>query len=286
MARARNIKPGLFVNDDLAELHPLTRLMFIGLWTIADREGRLEDKPKKIAAQVLPYDDHDVDSALSDLEDAGFIERYTVKETQYIQVVNFSKHQNPHKNEAPSSIPAPEQHRTSTVQAPEQHTTNPADSLNLIPDSLQYGSSATPPNPVETEFDELWKIYPKRSGSNPKNKAFAAYQKSLKRKHNHADIKAGLERYRRWCETTGKIGQETVMQGQRFFGPGREWEQDFGAPAEKIKLPWDNQALWKIRAAIGLEAFYDCEAKACHAEILAHLQQHPEHRQTVLECGA
>ena len=56
MARARNLKPSFFTNDKLAELHPLGRLLFAGLWTIADREGRLEDRPKRIKTDVsLPY---------------------------------------------------------------------------------------------------------------------------------------------------------------------------------------------------------------------------------------
>lgn len=159
MARARNIKPGLFVNDDLADLHPLTRLLFIGLWTIADREGRLIDNPRKIAVQVLPYDDHDVNQALDSLQERGFIQRYVVDNNPYIQIVNFAKHQNPHKNEAPSSIPAPEQHRTSTVQEPEQHTTNPADSLNPITDSFQEQAAqpkTTAPRKRGCRLPENW----------------------------------------------------------------------------------------------------------------------------------
>lgn len=57
MARSRNIKPAFFFNEQLAEVAPLGRLLFIGLWTIADREGRLEDRPRKIKAEVLAYDD-------------------------------------------------------------------------------------------------------------------------------------------------------------------------------------------------------------------------------------
>jgi len=149
-----------------------------------------------------------------------------------------------------------------------------------------YGSSATPPNPAADQFAELWKIYPKRSGSNPKDKAFSAYQARLKEKANPDEIKAGLQRYRAWCEGTGKIGTETVMQASRFFGTGREWEQAWEPPAEKLKLPWDNRELWKIRAAIGMDAFYDGDPKDCHAEILAYLQTHPEQRHTVQSLAA
>jgi len=99
MARARNIKPGFFVNDELGDLPPLARLLFIGLWTLADAEGRLEDKPRKIKTQILPYDNCDAGSLLNNLDLSGFIQRYTVQGQHVIQVVTFSEHQNPHKNE-------------------------------------------------------------------------------------------------------------------------------------------------------------------------------------------
>jgi len=109
MARARNIKPGFFANEQLAELPFETRLLFIGLWTLADREGRLEDRPKRIRAQVFPYDSGlDVDGLLGQLEIAGFVLRYEVGGERYAQVVNFAKHQVPHHKEVASEIPPPE----------------------------------------------------------------------------------------------------------------------------------------------------------------------------------
>ncbi len=153
MARARNIKPGFFSNDVLAECEPLARLLFAGLWTIADREGRLEDRPKRIKAELLPYDDCNIDALLDALHSKGFILRYSVENQQLIQILAFTKHQNPHKNEVHSTLPQPEQHSTSTVQAqdkhststvqtPEQHSTNRADSLNLIPDTIDISAKA------------------------------------------------------------------------------------------------------------------------------------------------
>ena len=106
MARARNIKPGFFCNDGLVELPFEVRLLFIGLWTLADREGRLEDRPKRIRMEIFPGDDVNVDQALGMLAKAGFIVRYEVEERRYIEVLNFAKHQNPHPREAASTIPA------------------------------------------------------------------------------------------------------------------------------------------------------------------------------------
>ena len=155
MARARNIKPSFFSNEDLVELPFETRLLFIGLWTLADRAGRLEDRPKRIKMAIFPADNVDVDGCLDELAQARFIQRYEARGVRCIQVTNFSKHQNPHVNEKPSDLPtpeestqAPEQHGASTVQAPEQHGGNRADSLipdSLIPDSLSHSAASTEP---------------------------------------------------------------------------------------------------------------------------------------------
>lgn len=136
MARARNIKPGLFANEVLAECEPLARILFTGLWTIADREGRLEDRPKRIKAEILPYDECDCDRLLSQLALRGFIVRYTAGGIQYLQVLNFTKHQNPHVKEAASIIPAPCEPGASTGPAGEKpEGAGPlTDSPLLIPD--------------------------------------------------------------------------------------------------------------------------------------------------------
>jgi hypothetical protein len=103
--RARNIKPGFFENEDLAEVEPFGRLLFAGLWMLADREGRLEDRPKRIKGTLFPYDNCDVDRLLDDLQRFNFIKRYEVAGKRYIQVTAFSRHQNPHPHEKDSVIP-------------------------------------------------------------------------------------------------------------------------------------------------------------------------------------
>jgi len=106
--RSRNIKPGFFKNELLAELPYETRLLFIGLWTMADREGRLEDRSKRIWVELFPYDGNlDVEAMLDQLKAKGFISRYEVKGFRYIEVCNFIKHQDPHYREKASEIPPP-----------------------------------------------------------------------------------------------------------------------------------------------------------------------------------
>lgn len=172
MARARNIKPSFFSNEVLASLPPLARLLFAGLWTIADREGRLEDRPLRIKRDVLPYDNCDVDELLEGLSVTGFIVRYEVCGNKYIQINTFKKHQNPHIKEPASSIPEPE----SPVLAPDktgnirnENGSSPADSLNPLTDSLNRipSTSGTLPErgnrfDYESRFGEVWNLYPQK----------------------------------------------------------------------------------------------------------------------------
>lgn len=146
--RSRNIKPGFFRNEDLISLPPLTRLLFAGLWCLADREGRLENRPRRIRFDILPGDECDVVSMLRDLERLGFILIYG----EYIQIINFPKHQNPHHKENHSKIPPPiiqeliqkpwalpGQDLDNTGATPGEAQDKPKSSLSvarLIPDSL------------------------------------------------------------------------------------------------------------------------------------------------------
>lgn len=118
MGRTRQLKPDFFLNENLAALDPLARLLFQGLWLLADRDGRLEDRPAKIKAQIFPYHEADVDALLNSL--SGFLVRYSVPDldiegpgkglgegpgSRFIQIVNFKKHQHIHPDEKQSVIP-------------------------------------------------------------------------------------------------------------------------------------------------------------------------------------
>ena len=143
MARARNIKPGLFKNEILGVADPIYTLLFEGLWVLADREGRIEDRPLRIKAEIFPYREGlNIDEMLDWLQTNGFIRRYVARGKKCIVVREFVKHQNPHKNETESELPAPSDERTQPEEigtVTEIIGSTRADSLSsdsLIPDSL------------------------------------------------------------------------------------------------------------------------------------------------------
>lgn len=147
MARARNIKPGLFKNEVLGTADPFITLLFEGLWILADREGRLEDRPLRIKAELFPYrENFDINGYLTVLERFGFIERYKVDQQAVIQIAKFHKHQSPHVTEKPSELPAkPEGYVALPLDNGAITEALPPDSL--IPDSLNT-DSLIPDSPI------------------------------------------------------------------------------------------------------------------------------------------
>lgn len=141
MARARNIKPGFFKNEDLAECSPWARLCFAGLWTLADREGRLEDRPKRIKGELFAFDSIEAEPLLVELERQGFIHRYKAPDGRgVIQVLAFDKHQNPHHREPPSDLPPPESPGLLSDATPPKPEALPA----LQPPEAQGKAEASP----------------------------------------------------------------------------------------------------------------------------------------------
>jgi hypothetical protein len=156
MARVRSIWPEFFLTAELAARSPLHRVLYAGLATVCDREGRGDDRPADLKIRLLPLDAVDaagVDDMLADLAASGFIERYQVAGRRYFAIRDDWKKQHPHVKEPASGRPPPpsgtggarDEHRTGTVLTPvpapanDETSTSPApgehtDLLSLISD--------------------------------------------------------------------------------------------------------------------------------------------------------
>ena len=241
MARSRNIKPAFFLDEVMAALPHETRLLFIGLSTIADREGRLQDNPRRIGASLFPYESAlPVDAMLSSLNACGFIRRYSVAGESFIQVMTWAKDQNPHPKEAASVIPAyspvtsnePATEKPRLVTAhdkdpdiryidraaekPRLVTEKPVlsvlipDSFNLIPDSFnpQSRGDSSHNSKFEAESAEGWKSflgrYPNQIGIDEACRQWVSMDLTA---DAAIEVLAGLDRWRaseQWQAESGK----------------------------------------------------------------------------------
>jgi len=111
VARIRTIKPEFFQHEGLFDVErssglPL-RIAFAGLWTVADRSGRFEWRPRQLKLNILPYDECDFSAVLSSLESAGFVQRYDVEGKSYGYIPSWEKHQHINVREPSSTLPPP-----------------------------------------------------------------------------------------------------------------------------------------------------------------------------------
>lgn len=203
--RIRTIKPTFFLNDSLADCSPLARLLFIGLWCAADIAGRLEERPKRLKAEVLPYDKTDVLDLLNELEKHGFIIRYSGDGVKIIQIANFRKHQRITGTEAESQsvFPEPVTQETNTVSKVE--TSNDA-SL----DDRKEGRKGREGKEVET-LGNISTLFPEpescTAGAVPASKIDDdAWIESLRQNPAYVDldIKKEFERMVAWCDVNRK----------------------------------------------------------------------------------
>lgn len=105
MARIRTIKPEFFTSEDIVYLTPLSRIFYVSLWCEADREGRLEWKPKTLKLRYLPGDNCDIEELAAELIEAGLIALYEVNGKTYAEIPTFGKHQVINNRESQSKIP-------------------------------------------------------------------------------------------------------------------------------------------------------------------------------------
>lgn len=199
MARQRMVNPAFFVDEDVAKVSPLARLLFIGMWTLADKRGRLEDRPARIRVQVLPYDSCDVDGLLSELVRARFIVRYSAEFKSLIQIRSFEKYQKPHPKEPETAFPGPPELAVEKPGPPELAVNVRSESESLPSESESVVAPAPLVAPAlawnREAADDFREVY----GSDPpKGKSGDAYFAAVKRvaqKYGWARTRPALRAY-------------------------------------------------------------------------------------------
>ena len=240
MPRSRNIKYEFFTNDELADNDPLGRILFIGLWTLADYKGDLVWKDRRIKAKLLPYDNCDVNKLAINLDKSGFIRFYSDGIYLYARVVNFDAHQNPHKNEKKKGSDIPE-YTESMRQAvdlitltinrdknrlnQEDSASNPADSLSLIPDSrflIPDSVTSTDVDEISDLFEAFWLSGIKKVN---KKKAKVIFTKIIKAEVNKQEFNIGLI-----CDVKNRLNLNQMgfaeMHPTTYLN-GERWKDDY-----------------------------------------------------------
>ena len=95
-------------------------------------------------------------------------------------------------------------------------------------------------NSEPDEFEELWKLYPRKEG---KKDAYKAYKKAIKEGTTNEQIRQGIENYKAWLKAKNETTY--IKQGSTFFN-GEHWNDEFdltqinrGDPFDVRNQYWD-----------------------------------------------
>lgn len=93
---------------------------------------------------------------------------------------------------------------------------------------------------LKQDFEELWKLYPRKEG---KKDAYKAYEKAIKNGTTNEQIRQGIENYNAWLKAKNETTY--IKQGSTFFN-GEHWNDEFdmtqinrGDPFDVRNQYWD-----------------------------------------------
>ena len=109
MARKRMIDPNIWQSEDFGRLSTLAKLVFIGLFSLADDEGRGRCNPIYLKSTLFPYEEGirsaDVDKTLSEISSNMSVVFYSCDGSSYYSLYNWNTWQ---KIDRPSESKIPE----------------------------------------------------------------------------------------------------------------------------------------------------------------------------------
>jgi hypothetical protein len=216
MSRIRTIKPEFFRHETLQDLESETpklkpMLVYAGLWTLSDKKGSFEWRPRQIKLDILPFISFNITETLDLLSNNGFIFKYTVEGKDYGFIPAFAEHQRITGKElqSPSKYPEPtqediEKHSGSIREVPE----NTPD----VQEGKGKGKDISSSN--LKDFPLFWEAWP-----------------------NKVDKKAAEER---WAKMNGTRPAITILL--EAIRKQTEWRKNAGP--DDFRPPWKNPATW------------------------------------------
>ena len=109
MARKRMIDPNIWQSEDFSKLSTLGKLVFIGLFSLADDEGRGRCNPVYLKSTLFPYEEGirsaDIDKTLSEISSNMSVIFYSYDGSSYYSLLSWNTFQ---KIDRPSESKIPE----------------------------------------------------------------------------------------------------------------------------------------------------------------------------------
>lgn len=97
MARKRMIDPAIWQSEDFSKLSTLAKLVFIGLFSLADDEGRGRANSTYLKSSLFPYEESlrsaDIEKTLSEISSNMSVIFYSCDESNYYELLSWNTFQ-------------------------------------------------------------------------------------------------------------------------------------------------------------------------------------------------
>lgn len=230
MARIRTIKPEFFTSEDIVNLSPLARLLYIAIWCEADKEGRLVWKPVTFKLRYFPGDNCDIQALCDEIVSSGLVVLYG---QGYAHIPAFKAHQHINPRESASQLPDPQEQ---TTRQPRVGTRQPRDSdaqggrEGKGKEGIRDASRDEPDG-----FVRFWKAWPDTDRKQAKGKCLEAWKKASAER-DAAVILAHVERMKASAGWTKDAGQ--FVPAPLVYLNQKRWEgaNDDTTPAQQVSF--------------------------------------------------
>lgn len=216
-------------SGQVAKLSRDARLLYIGLITLGDDDGRLKGSPSLIRSQVFPYDDDvkvaDVGRWLKEIEAAKLVVGYCIEEECYFYHPKWEEYQHIREDRRrDSNIPAPtfEFSSVATKRQPKGNQSGDKTPPNISKDNISKDNINQ-----EVLFAPFWEMYPRKIG---KKAAWKAWTRIKWTPELPARIMASLAaatKSEQWQKDSGRYipHASTWLNGERWedeLAPGKQ----------------------------------------------------------------
>ena len=236
MPRRRMVDPQIWRNRKFGKLSDAGRLLFIGIFSQADDDGRLKASPDFLMANIFPYDKDKTEENIHQLRDQcaklGLIRIYTNGNEEYLDIPGWLEHQQIRKDRYQASkLPSFEESQELVNHlATNDNRLATNDIPNIIKSSLV--KSKPPIIPLKkgeeavkektSRFDLFWEAYPKKRN---KGQAERAFKKAAPDEQLMAVILSAIERAKKSAQWLKDNGQYIPYPATWLNARG--WEDEF-----------------------------------------------------------
>lgn len=199
VARTRYIKPEFFEDAKIAKISHSARLLFIGLWTLMDRQGLTETtEPAIIRARLFAFDEvtsKQVQGWLDELVIAGRVLRIHLKGQDFLFCPNLKRHQWFHRNEVAKypftdeEVQVAVKNCSSTVL---EQTLNRSSTTVMV---TVMGTRTAAPNGASGLFPSLVEVYNRYPRKKGKQEGLDRLRKTVTSEADLADLNRALDNY-------------------------------------------------------------------------------------------